>query len=166
MTTDNDDFDQLLGGTSGDGQTASEGGRLRKQLEDALSKLAERDTALAQLQAKDRQRDVDTLFAKHSIPPLAKDFFPKDADLTDESATAFVEKYGQLWGATAAEATATPEQQAQAAAVQALSATGTTPPAGLLTEEAARQKFAEAKSVDDIMRMTAEAVQGYSVVME
>jgi hypothetical protein len=166
MTTTNDDLDQLLGGTPGDGQTPTEGSKLRQQLESALSKLAERDAALAKLTEKDRARDVEALFTKHSIPPLAKDFFPTDAELTDESATAFVEKYGQLWGATAAEANATPEQQAQAAAVQALTATGTPPPAGLLTEEGARAKFAEAKTAEDIMRLTAEAVQGYSVVME
>jgi hypothetical protein len=165
MTTTNDDLDQLLGGDNGSGQP-SEGSRLRQQLESALQKLAERDAALQKLQEKDRQRDIESLFTKHSIPTLAKDFFPTDAELTDESATAFVEKYGQLWGAQAAEASATPEQQAQAAAVQALSAVGTPPPAGLLTEEAARSKFAEAKTAEDIMRMTAEAVQGYSVVME
>jgi hypothetical protein len=67
---------------------------------------------------RQRASALDSLFAKHSIPAKARDFFPTDADPTDEAATAFVEKYGELWGASAQPATTPPEQQAATAAVQ------------------------------------------------
>src|SRR5690242_13805372 len=114
------DFD--LNAIFGDDPESSEikPSALRKQLEAVLAKNKELTDQLASVSAANRQRDVEALFTKHSIPPLAKDFFPADAELTDESATAFVEKYGQLWGAQAQEAATTSEQQAAAAQVQAL----------------------------------------------
>lgn len=148
-----DGLDDLFG-TDDSGQPA--GGKLRQLLEEALNKNKALETQLAEVQATQRESALDGLFAKHSIPALAKDFFPKDGALTDESATAFVEKYGQLWGAQAAAATTPPDQQAATTAAQAFAAQAGPPPAAPVSEEQYRAKFSEAQTKADFLRMLAE----------
>lgn len=148
-----DGLDDLLGPDS----DTSSGGGLRKQLEAVLAERKALQDQLAALAEKDRGRDLQSLFAKHSIPELARDFFPKDAELTDESATSFVEKYGQLWGAQAAPATTTPEQQAATAAVQQFAAQSSPAPTGLYTQEYWESEFAKAQTHDELVRMISEA---------
>jgi hypothetical protein len=110
-----------------------------------------------QLEATQRQGQLTSLLEKHAVPALAADFFPKDAELNDEAITAFVGKYGQLWGHQAAPATTPPEQQAATQVIQQVTSQATTPPAGVpLTEEQYRQKFAEAKSPDELMQLIAQ----------
>lgn len=159
-------LEDLLGETPPAGQSGAQtdGSKLRTQLEQVLADNKALRERVETADARDRESKVNGLFEKHSIPTLAKDFFPKDADLTDESVTAFVEKYGLLWGAQAAEAAATPEQQAAAAQLQQLSAGSMPPPTGLMNEEAARAKYAEANTAEDVMRMVAEATTGYTVL--
>lgn len=162
MSDHDNDLDAIFGK---DGEQPS-GSALRKQLEELLLERKQLREELAKVTESERARTVESLFAKHSVPELAKDFFPKDAELTDESVTAFVERYGALWGAQAQQATSTPEEQAAANQVQQLSALGTPPPAQLMSPEALAQRLGEAKTKDDILRLTEEATRGYSVLME
>jgi hypothetical protein len=153
-----DDLDDLLGNDSSD-NSAPQGKGLRAQLEAVLAERNAMKEQLAQLQTENRARGVKDLAAKHSIPDLALDFFPKDADLTDESATAFVEKYGQLWGAQSATATTSPEQQAATAAAQQFASQANPAPAAPMTEEQYAAKLGEAKTKDELMRLIAELEQ-------
>jgi hypothetical protein len=148
-----------LDGLLDDDSTANPGqggGALRKQLETALAELKTARDQLAAQTAKQRESAIGDLFSKHAIPELARDFFPADADLTDEAATAFVEKYGALWGAQAQPATTPPAAQAQAAAAQQFVAQARTPATQPLSEEDYAAKFAEAKTKGEFMQMLAE----------
>lgn len=153
-----DDLDALL---ADDSASAPQGGKgLRAQLEQVLAERKALSEQLAALQADSRNRAVKDLAAKHSIPDLALDFFPKDVALTDESATAFVEKYGQLWGAEAATATTPPPAQAAATAAQAFAAQASPPPVAPMSEDEYRAKFAEANTRDEFLRLLAEVSAG------
>jgi hypothetical protein len=150
-----DGLDDLLNdSTPGSGQ--STGGQLRKQLEDALKEINGLKEQLSAQAATQRASALNGLFAKHAIPELARDFFPADADLTDEAATAFVAKYGQLWGATAAPAATPPAEQAATAAAQSFVSQAQQPALQPLTEEQYAAKFAEANTRDELMAMLAE----------
>lgn len=148
-----DGLDDLLG-TDLDQPT---GGKLRKQLESVLEERKALQEQLAALAAKDRDRDLRDLFSKHAIPDLARDFFPKESELTDESATAFVERYGQLWGAQSVAATTTPEQQAATSAAQQFSAQASPAPAATYTQEYWESQFAKAQTQEELVQMITEA---------
>src|SRR4051812_22788684 len=93
-----DGLDDLLDSdTSGGGS----GGQLRKQLETVLAQNKALQEQLASVAQRERASSLNSLFAKHAVPELARDLFPADAEPTDEAVTALVEKYGALWGATA-----------------------------------------------------------------
>jgi predicted component of type VI protein secretion system len=136
------------------------GGALRKQLEQVLAQNKALQEQLAKQQASERNRSVDGLFAKHGIPELARDFFPSDVEPTDEAATSFVEKYGQLWGATAAPAATPPAEQAATSAAQQFTSQASPAPLAPLTEEQYAAKFAEAQTKDEFLRMLAELTAG------
>lgn len=170
MTDPTPTLEQLLGIDAEDNaETRPTGKDLRSQLQAVLAEnrqLKEQNAAIAQ---RERVRTAAELVTKHSIPPIAQDLLLKETegDLTDESVTAFVAKYGELWGAKAAEASTTPEQQAATAQVQSLSENAGPPPAGqLLDEDAYRAHYAEAKTKEDVMRMAAEAARGFQVGLE
>jgi hypothetical protein len=146
-----DDFDDFL---NGDSQPT--GGQLRKQLEQVLAERKTLQEQLNRLQSESRTRSISELFSKHSIPELAKDFFPSDAELTDESATSFVEKYGALWGAQAESATTPPAQQAATAAMQRFASEATPPPVAPLSEEQYRSRLSEAKTQTELLKMIDE----------
>jgi len=132
------------------------GGALRKQLEDALKELRDTKAQLAEVAVRERGNSLNALFAKHSVPELAKDFFPADSPLTDEAVTSFVEKYGQLWGAQAAPATTPPAEQVATQAAQQFTSQAQQPPVAPLSEEEYAAKFAEAKTKDEFLKMLAE----------
>jgi hypothetical protein len=158
-----DGLDDLFAALDSDSSNPGQGGgsKLRKQLEDVLAQNKALTEQLAQVQTQQRESSLAGLFAKHSIPALAADFFPKDGELTDESATAFIEKYGQLWGATAAPATTPPAAQAATNAAQAFAAQAQPGTVAPLSEEAYRAKFAEATTKDEFLKMLAEAEAAY-----
>jgi hypothetical protein len=169
MTDPTPTLEQLLGLDAEEStETKPTGKDLRSQLQAVLAERNALKEQLAQSTARERVRTAAELVAKHNIPPLAQNLLLKETegDLTDESVTAFVAQYGELWGAKAAEASTTPEQQASTAAVQALSNSAGPPPGGLLDEDAYRSQYAEAKTKEDVMRMAAEAARGYVVGME
>lgn len=139
--------------TAGSGQGS--GGKLRTQLEAVLAQNKQLQEQLAQVQVSDRNRSLDALFDKHKIPALARDFFPNDAKPTDEAATEFVSKYGQLWGVDSATATTAPEQQAQTAAVQQFQSQQSVSVTSELSEDDYRMKFAEANTREELLQMLA-----------
>jgi hypothetical protein len=152
-----DGLDELLDDNStGAGSGQSNGGALRKQLEAVLEQNRVLQEQLAKQQQTQRASALDSLFAKHAIPPLAKDLFPADAEPTDEAVTALVEKYGALWGAQATPATTPPAEQAATSAVQQFVAQAHQPAVQPLSEDDYRAKFAEAGTRDEFMRMLAE----------
>lgn len=147
-----DGLDDLID-DSNPGSGQSNGGQLRKQLEEVLAQNKALTERLAAQDAAARQSNVASLFAKHSVPDLAKDFFPKDADPTDEAVTSFIERYGQLWGATAAPATTPPDQQAATAAAQQFTSVAGQAPVAPLSEDQYRAKLAEAKSPEQLSQL-------------
>jgi hypothetical protein len=151
-----DGLDDLLDGSTNDASLGQGGGALRKQLEQVLAQNKVLQEQLAKQQQAQRASALDSLFAKHSIPPLARDLFPADAEPTDEAVTALAEKYGALWGATAQPATTPPAEQAATASVQQFVAQATQPAVQPLSEEDYRAKFAEAQTKDEFLRMLAE----------
>lgn len=169
MTEPTPTLEQLLGiEEAPSGAPAPTGKDLRTQLQAVLAENKQLKEQYATATAKERARTAAELVTKHSIPPIAQNLLLKeigDGDLTDEAVTKFVAEYGELWGAKAAEASTTPEQQAQTAQVQALSQTGTPPPVSLLEEDAYRAQYAEAKTKEEVMRMVAEATGGYQVAL-
>lgn len=149
------DLDDLLSALD-DTNSGQSGGALRKQLEAVLAQNKQLNEQLAQVQSSQRETQLAGLFSKHSIPELARDFYPKDGDLTDEAATSFVQKYGALWGAEAAPATTAPEAQAATNAAQAFAAQATPSPSAPLSEDAYRAKFAEAQTKEEFLKMLTE----------
>jgi hypothetical protein len=149
-------LEQLLAGDDDSNPGQGGGGALRKQLEAVLATNKALTERLAAQEAAQRDSAATALLAKHGIPELARDLLPKDAELNDETATALVQKYGQLWGASANVATTPPEAQAQTNAVQTFAAQATTGPAAPLSEEEYRAKFAEAKTKDEFLRVLDE----------
>lgn len=130
-----------------------QGGKgLRTQLERVLAENAALQERLAKTEQVQRDRSVADLFSKHQIPDLAKDLFPKDAEPTDEAATALVEKYGALWGAQAATATTTPAQQAATTAAQQFASQAAQPPVAPMSEDEFRAKFGETQTKEDLLR--------------
>lgn len=150
-----DGLDDLLNDAT-DPASPGQGGALRKQLEQVLAQNKALNDRLAAQDAAARQRDLDGLFAKHQVPGLAKDLFPKDAEPTDEAVTALVERYGSLWGQTSASATTDPQAQAAATAAQQFAANAGPAPATPLTEDQFRAKFAEAKNPAELHQMLAQ----------
>lgn len=148
-----DGLDDLLGDTSTSGAAPSDGGKLRQQLEAILAERNELKAQLQQVAQQQRQTQLTALAAKHQIPAKALNFFPADADLTDEAATAFVEEYGELWGVQATQATTTPAQQAAAQAAQAFTSQAAPPPVAPQTEDDFRAQFATAKTRDEFLQM-------------
>jgi len=136
------------------------GGALRKQLEQVLATNKALQERLAATEAAERARSIDSLFAKHQVPALAVDLFPKDADPTDEAVTALVERYGSLWGAQSASATTPPAAQAAASAAQQFAANAAPSPAAPLTEEEFRAQFAQAKNPAELHQMLAQFAGG------
>jgi hypothetical protein len=153
-----DGLDDLLGDNTGtstaDGQP--KGGGLRAQLEAVLAERQALKEQLTKLETAQRQRDLDGLFDKYKIPALAKDFYPKDAELDDKSAADFVAKYGQLWGHQPPAAETPAPEQAAATAMQQASAQGTAPVLKPMGEDEYRAKFAEAKNMAELRQMMAE----------
>lgn len=153
-----DGLDDLIDDSStGSGQ--SNGGGLRKQLEDVLAQNKALQDQLAQVAANERTRSLESAFTKHGVPTLAKDLFPSDAEPSDEAVTAFVAKYGQLWGATAAPAATPPAAQAATQAAQQFVSQSATPPVAPLTEEEYAAKFAEANTKAEFLAMLDELSQ-------
>jgi hypothetical protein len=151
-----DGFDDVIDDGSTDPNPGQGGGGLRKQLEQVLAQNRTLTEQLAKVQTNERNRSLDALFAKHSIPEKARDFFPSDTDPTDEAATAFVEKYGELWGASAAQAATPPDQQAAAQAAQSFVSQSRPPVVSEMSEDDYRAKFAEANTKAEFLKMLAE----------
>lgn len=150
------DLDDLLAGLdaadsqSGTPDPAPQGKGLRAQLEAVLAERKALQEQLTSLQTAQRQRDLDSLFEKHQIPALARDFFPKDADLTDKAVGEFVEKYGQLWGHQAPQADTPAPEQAAAAAMQAIAGQAAPPPQGLVSQADYAAQFAKATNMAEL----------------
>ena len=153
-----DGLDELLGGTDSASANPGQGGggKLREQLEQVLATNKQLQERLAATEAAERQRSIDSLFAKHQVPALARDLFPQDASPTDEAVTALVEKYGGLWGAQSASATTPPPHQAATTAAQQFAANASPAPAAPLSEAEFRAKFAEAKSPQELYALMAQ----------
>ena len=135
------------------GQSSGKG--LRAQLEAVLAQNKQLQEQVSRAQEAERARALSSVFEKHQIPALARDFFPKDAEPTDEAATKFVEQYGGLWGAQSATATTPPAQQAQTQAIQQF--TSQAAPASLeLSEDDYRAKLGEANTRAELLKMLAE----------
>lgn len=83
---------------------------LRKQLEDVLAKLKEKDEQIASLREDSRASKVKDAFTEAGLPPKAMKLFPKDQDPTPEAVKAFVEEFGDLFGKPAGGATGAPVQ--------------------------------------------------------
>lgn len=149
-----DGLDDLIDGL--DSANPGQGGGLRKQLEAVLAQNKSLQERLAAQEATQRANALDSLFAKHSVPQLARDLFPQDAEPTDESVTALVEKYGSLWGADAAPAATPPAQQAATQAAQQFASQASAAPLAPLSEEEYAAKFAEANTKAEFLQMLAE----------
>jgi hypothetical protein len=162
-------LEELLAQTGDTGQGNANGGGLRAVLEQTLAELNRVKAENAQFAQAQQASARSALFAKHGIPELAQDFFPADSPLTDEAATAFVGKYGQLWGgqsagetpaapATPAATTPVADQQA-AAAMQGL--TSTAPATELKTRSEAeyRALFAGANTQAELNVLLEQAAQ-------
>lgn len=170
MADDTPTLEQLLGldteGGSG-GESKPDGKGLRAQLEAVLAERKQLQEQLAQAGQRERTRAAAELVTKHNIPPVAQKLLLQQVqgDLTDESVTKFVEEFGELWGAKAAEASTTPDQQSATQQVQALTAQShDVSMTSLFDEDAQRTRFAEAKTREDVMRLTAEAMQGVQLL--
>lgn len=144
-----DNLDDILGGNEPASSNAK-GGGLRAQLEAVLAERKALADQLASLQTAQRQRDLGELFAKHQIPELARDFFPKDGELTDDTARSFLEKYGSLWGHQAPQAATSPAEQVAQAAMASVAGQATPPPLAPMGREDYAAKFAEAKSMAEL----------------
>ena len=153
-----DSLDDLLGdSTSTDpGQGGKGGGALRAQLEAILAERNELKAQLAQVAQRERTSSLNSLFAKHAVPELARDLFPADAEPTDEAVTALVEKYGALWGATAQPAVTPPAAQAATSAAQQFVSQAQPASVAPLSEEDYAAKFAEAQTKEQFLQMLAE----------
>src|SRR5687767_1249890 len=81
----------------------TEGGALRKKLNDAIKLLREKDAKIAELQKVHATRVVEDFLAKHDVPSKFHKLAKKElGDTPDEDAfNAFVTEYGDLWGAEA-----------------------------------------------------------------
>lgn len=152
-----DDLNDLIDTDEGNapGGKAGSGGALRAQLEQVLEQNRLLNDRLQATEARERGRELEGLFTKHGVPPLAKDFFPSDGELSDEAVTGFVGKYGALWGVSA-DAAATPADQQQAA--QRISNASSTaqpfqPNPGLLAD--AQTKLGEANTRDEVLQLFA-----------
>jgi hypothetical protein len=154
-----DGLDDLLDSSDNPGQGGG-GGQLRKQLEQVLAQNKALQEQLAQVAQRERTTSLNSLFAKHSVPELARDLFPADAEPTDEAVTALVEKYGALWGATAQPAATPPAEQAATQAAQQFVSQAQPAPVAPLSEEEYAAKFAEAKTKDEFLKMLAELSAG------
>lgn len=151
-----DGFDDLFDDSSTDAGSGQGGGGLRKQLEQVLAQNKALNEQLAKVQKNERDRSLDALFSKHAIPTKARDFFPSDSEPSDEAATAFVEKYGELWGAQAQPAATPPDQQAATQAAQSFVSQAQSQPISQLSEDDYRAKFAEAGTKAEFLKMLAE----------
>jgi hypothetical protein len=154
-----DGLDDLFDSSDNPGQGGG-GGQLRKQLEQVLAQNKALQEQLAQVAQRERTTSLNSLFAKHSVPELARDLFPADAEPTDEAVTALVEKYGALWGATAQPAATPPAEQAATQAAQQFVSQAQPAPVAPLSEEEYAAKFAEAKTKDEFLKMLAELSAG------
>lgn len=83
--------------TSGDGNAVKQ---LRKNLEDAIKQLKEKDKQIAELTTVSNERTVSDYLAKHKVPEkfhkLAKRELKEGVD--DTTFKAFLDEYGELWG--------------------------------------------------------------------
>jgi hypothetical protein len=149
------DLDDLLNSIddSNTGPDAGKGKGLRAQLESVLAERKALQDQLAQLQDSQRQRDLDGLFEKFQIPALARDFFPKDADLSDKTAQEFVEKYGQLWGAQPQAAQTPAPEQAAMAAMQAIAGQASPPPLAPMSQGDYAAQFAKATNMSELRQI-------------
>jgi hypothetical protein len=152
------DLDDLLSAfdnaePSGTPDPAPQGKGLRAQLEAVLAERKALQEQLSQLQTASRQRDLDSLFDKHSIPALAKDFFPKDAELTDKTAGDFIEKYGQLWGHVSPTAETPGPEQAAAAAMQAVAGQAASPSPAPMSQADYAAQFAKATNAAELRQI-------------
>lgn len=153
------DLDDLLNALdqstdpSGTPDPAPQGKGLRAQLEAALAERQALKTQLDQLQTAQRQRDLEGLFEKHKIPALARDFFPKDGELSDKEAAAFIEKYGALWGHVAPEAVTDPATQAATAAMQAVAGQAAPPTIAPQSQADYAAQFAKATNMTELRQI-------------
>lgn len=132
------------------------GSGLRAQLEQVLQERQALQEKLARLETAQRSRDLNELFTKHSVPELARDFFPADAELTDKAVTEFAERYGALWGRQAPTAETPPAEQAAAQAMAQVAGQAAPPSLAPLDEAGYRAKFSEAKSMAELRQMMTE----------
>jgi hypothetical protein len=151
--SDLDDLLDNLDPSDNTGPDAGKGKGLRVQLEQVLAERKALQEQLAQLQTAQRQRDLDGLFEKHQIPALAKDFFPRDADLSDKTAAEFVEKYGQLWGAQPPTAATPAPEQAAMAAMQSLAGQAAPPPLTAMSQDDYAAQFAKATNMTELRQI-------------
>lgn len=149
-----DGLDDLLDQT--DSNAPADGGSgkgLRAQLEQTLAENKRLAEQLAQVNAAERQRNLTGLLDKHGIPSLAADLFPRDGELSDEAATAFIGKYGALWGAKADAATTTAPEQAATARLSQASATARTDSPTPWGQDQFASKLSEAKTPAEVMAL-------------
>lgn len=149
------DLDDLLDSidSTDTGSDAGTGKGLRAQLQAVLAERKALQEQLGQLQVAQRQRDLDSLFEKHQIPTLAKDFFPKDSDLSDKAVSSFVEKYGQLWGHQAPAAETSAPEQAAIAAMQAVAGQAAPPQLAPLSQQDYAAQFAKATNMVELRQI-------------
>jgi alpha-ketoglutarate-dependent taurine dioxygenase len=149
-----DDLDTELG--NGTGPSDGKGGGLRAQLEAALAREKALSEKFDQIQAAQRQRDLDGLFEKHKIPAKAKAFFPKEGELDDKAALAFLDEFGELWGHTSPDATTPPADQVAATRVHQVSAEATQTNLKPLTQQDYADRFAAATDLTSLKQLMSD----------
>ena len=108
-------YDEFLTGVEAP-KEPTEGGVLRKRLEDAINLLKEKDKQLAALTKQFSGKMVEDFLTKNEVPAKFHKLAMKElGDNPDEDAFKnFMTEYGDLWDASVGDAdeTITPEQQA------------------------------------------------------
>lgn len=95
----------------------TEGGKLRKKLEDAIKLLREKDKQIADLQTANASRIVEDFLSKNEVPDKFHKLAKKELgdNPTEDAFKNFLTEYGDLWGA--AEEEPNPELNALTEAV-------------------------------------------------
>ncbi len=71
---------------------------LRKMYEEEKAKRVEMEKTVKDLNKRVRSSELSKALTAKGLPEETADFFPPDVDVTDESVSKWVEKYGTLFG--------------------------------------------------------------------
>jgi hypothetical protein len=127
LVSDNNEFDN---------ENGNDGGALRKQLEAALAKLKEKDAKLADFEARERTRTVESALSERGLNPKLAKFVPADAATDLAQLDAWIKDNSDLFVPAASNSgpgesggtSAVPEgEQAAWRQIQAASANGSQP---------------------------------------